>query len=184
MRLASFSTSDLPRARLGIVQGDEIVDVDLAARALNRTPYESMLDLIDHYDQGLPDLQAILQKAAGRRFSDVRTFADIGAVHALSKVQLAAPIPRPCKNIVCLGLNYADHAKESAEARGRQAAILEDPLFFTKAPTDRLGSRTGRHYRQNWQEHSRRGRLIARLRLYCPQRRLRARPSITSQAIL
>ncbi len=135
MRLASFSTSDLPRARLGIVQGDEIVDVDLAARAINRTPYESMLDLIDHYDQGLPDLQAILQKAAGRRFSDVRTFADIGAVHALSKVQLAAPIPRPCKNIVCLGLNYADHAKESAEARGRQAAILEDPLFFTKAPT-------------------------------------------------
>jgi 2-keto-4-pentenoate hydratase/2-oxohepta-3-ene-1,7-dioic acid hydratase in catechol pathway len=65
----------------------------------------------------------------------VKTFSDVGAVRALSEVQLAAPIPRPCKNIVCLGLNYADHAKESAEARGRQATILEDPLFFTKAPT-------------------------------------------------
>jgi 2-keto-4-pentenoate hydratase/2-oxohepta-3-ene-1,7-dioic acid hydratase in catechol pathway len=50
-------------------------------------------------------------------------------------VQLAAPIPRPRKNIVCLGQNYAEHAKESAEARGREAAELEAPIFFTKAPT-------------------------------------------------
>jgi 2-keto-4-pentenoate hydratase/2-oxohepta-3-ene-1,7-dioic acid hydratase in catechol pathway len=135
MKLASFSTADLPHARLGLVQQDEIVDVDLAARALDLQPYEHMQDLLDHYEQGMPVLQAVLGKAAGRRFREVKTFAEIGAAYALSGVQLDAPIPRPRKNVMCLGLNYAEHARESAEARGRQATILKAPLFFTKAPT-------------------------------------------------
>ncbi len=135
MKLASFSTADLPHARLGLVQQDEIVDVDLAARALDLQPYEHMQDLLDHYEQGIPVLQAILDKAAGRRLREVKTFAEIGAAYALSEVQLDAPIPRPRKNVMCLGLNYAEHARESAEARGRQATILKAPIFFTKAPT-------------------------------------------------
>src|SRR5712691_850637 len=135
MKFVSFSTTDIPRPHLGMIQDSEVLDVDLAAHALTIIGPDQMLDLIEDYEKGKLVLQAILDKAAGRRFSEVKTFASIGAVHDVSEVQLAAPIPRPCKNIVCLGLNYADHAKESAEARGRQAAILEDPLFFTKAPT-------------------------------------------------
>ena len=135
MKLASFSTTDIPKPRLGIVRDNEVVDVDLAARALNIIPYDQVLDLLDHYEQGMQALNAILGKAVNRRLSEVRTFAEIGAVHSLSNVQLAAPIPRPRKNIICLGENYAEHAKESAEARGRQATGLEAPIFFTKAPT-------------------------------------------------
>ncbi len=135
MKLASFSTADLPHTRLGLVQQDEIVDVDLAARALDLQPYEHMQDLLDHYEQGMPVLQAILDKAAGRRLREVKTFAEIGAAYTLSEVQLDAPIPRPRKNVMCLGLNYAEHARESAEARGRQATVLKAPIFFTKAPT-------------------------------------------------
>jgi 2-keto-4-pentenoate hydratase/2-oxohepta-3-ene-1,7-dioic acid hydratase in catechol pathway len=135
MKLATFSTTDLPHARLGLVQQDEILDVDLAARALGLQPYGHMQELLDAYEQGMQVLQAILQKAAGRRLRDVKTFSEIGAAYALSEVQLDAPIPRPRKNVVCLGLNYAEHARESAEARGRQPTILKAPLFFTKAPT-------------------------------------------------
>ena len=36
---------------------------------------------------------------------------------------------------MCLGLNYISHAKESAQARGREFKIPEAPVFFTKAPT-------------------------------------------------
>jgi 2-keto-4-pentenoate hydratase/2-oxohepta-3-ene-1,7-dioic acid hydratase in catechol pathway len=135
MKLASFSTVDIPKARLGIVQNNEIVDVDLAARALDMHPYEQMLDVIEQYEQATPTLHSILDKATRRRFSEVRTFSEIGAVHELSDVQLVAPIPQPRKNVVCLGLNYAEHAKESAQARGRETTLLEDPLFFTKATT-------------------------------------------------
>src|SRR5712692_2363894 len=124
MKLASFSTTDIPKIRLGIVQDNEIVDVDLAARALNIIPFEQMLDLLEHYDQGMRELDAILDKAGGRPFSEVKTFTEIGAVHDLSDVQLAAPIPRPRKNIMCLGWNYAEHAQAP-----------EYPVIFTKAPT-------------------------------------------------
>ncbi|MFQ6053721.1 MAG: fumarylacetoacetate hydrolase family protein, partial [Candidatus Bathyarchaeia archaeon] len=56
-----------------------------------------------------------------------------GVLRELSDVELDAPIPRPRKNIVCLGLNYADHA---AEAR---RALPEYPVFFTKPPTAVVG---------------------------------------------
>ena len=135
MKLASFSTTAIPKVRIGIVQDNEIIDVDLAARALNIIPHEQMLDLLDHYGQGMRELNAILDKAGGRRFSEVKTFTEIGAVHDLSVVQLAAPIPRPRKNIMCLGWNYAEHAKETALIRGQETKAPEYPVFFTKAPT-------------------------------------------------
>ena len=135
MKLASFSTAAIPKVRIGIVQNNEIIDVDLAARALNIIPHEQMLDLLDHYGQGMRELNAILDKAGDRRFSEVKTFTEIGAVHNLSEVQLAAPIPRPRKNIMCLGWNYAEHAKETALIRGQEAKAPEYPVIFTKAPT-------------------------------------------------
>jgi len=135
MKLASFSTTAIPKVRIGIVQDNEIIDVDLAARALNIIPHEQMLDLLEHYGQGMQELNAILDKARDRRFSEVKTFTEIGAVHNLSDIQLAAPIPRPRKNLMCLGWNYADHAKETALIRGQDTKAPEYPVFFTKAPT-------------------------------------------------
>ena len=135
MKLASFSTAAIPKVRIGIVQDNEIIDVDLAARALNIIPHEQMLDLLDHYGQGMRELNAILDKAGGRPFSEVKTFTEIGAVHNLSDIQLAAPIPRPRKNLMCLGWNYADHVKETALIRGQDTKAPEYPVIFTKAPT-------------------------------------------------
>jgi len=57
----------------------------------------------------------------------------------LSAVTLLAPIPRPRKNIVCLGMNYAAHALESARARGNPEVLPRYPVFFTKAPTAVIG---------------------------------------------
>ncbi len=135
MKLATFSTPAISKPGLGLVQNDEIVDVDLAARALNLIPPDSMLELLDHPQQGMYDLHEILNKAEGRRFSEVKTFSEIGAVHKLADVQLVAPIPRPRKNIMCLGWNYAEHEKETAALRGRVSSIPEHPVLFTKAPT-------------------------------------------------
>ncbi|HVU66762.1 MAG TPA: fumarylacetoacetate hydrolase family protein [Ktedonobacteraceae bacterium] len=135
MRLVSFSTSALPQVRVGLVQGQEVVDVDLAARALNRSPYEQMLDVLEQRDESLPTLRAIVEKAQGRQLSEVRTFANVGAVHDLGAVHLAAPIPRPRKNIMCLGRNYYDHALESYQARGQERPQGDAPVIFTKATT-------------------------------------------------
>jgi 2-keto-4-pentenoate hydratase/2-oxohepta-3-ene-1,7-dioic acid hydratase in catechol pathway len=135
MRFVSFSTTSIPLPHLGIVQNNEVLDVDLASQALTFIGPDQMLDLLEHYGERKPILQAIFNRVAGRRFSEVKIFSAVGAVQTLSEVQLAAPIPRPRKNIMCLGLNYADHAKESAEARGREVSLPEYPVIFTKAPT-------------------------------------------------
>ena len=60
----------------------------------------------------------------------VSAAAEAAADHALplEDVRLLAPVPRPPK-IVCVGLNYHDHAEEQDEE------IPERPLLFGKAPT-------------------------------------------------
>ena len=55
-----------------------------------------------------------------------------GAVFPLSAVKLMAPIPRPPK-IICIGLNYRDHAIETG------MAIPTTPTVFTKFPTAVIG---------------------------------------------
>jgi len=47
-------------------------------------------------------------------------------------VRLGSPVARPSK-IVCIGLNYADHAKES------KAAIPSEPVIFLKATSSLCG---------------------------------------------
>jgi 2-keto-4-pentenoate hydratase/2-oxohepta-3-ene-1,7-dioic acid hydratase in catechol pathway len=46
----------------------------------------------------------------------------------LAKARLEAPLPRPARNVFCLGRNYKEHAAE----RGAEAP--PHPVYFTKAP--------------------------------------------------
>ncbi len=52
----------------------------------------------------------------------------------LRSVALEAPI-RPMRNVFCVGLNYLEHAREGAQARGRPLKLPGVPTFFTKAQT-------------------------------------------------
>ncbi len=52
----------------------------------------------------------------------------------LAQVTLDAPV-RPLRNTFCVGLNYLDHANESARAVGREPKLPTYPTFFTKATT-------------------------------------------------
>jgi 2-keto-4-pentenoate hydratase/2-oxohepta-3-ene-1,7-dioic acid hydratase in catechol pathway len=52
---------------------------------------------------------------------------------------LIAPIPKPAKNVFCVGRNYIDHVQEIAGARGFQPDFPKYPQFFTKPPTAVVG---------------------------------------------
>ncbi len=54
---------------------------------------------------------------------------------SLEEVNLLAPIPRPQKNIFCVGKNYTEHAIEMGSADD----IPEHIMVFTKAPTTVIG---------------------------------------------
>lgn len=135
MRFVSFATQRLPKPHLGLVREDEVLDIDLAGQALGLNAPDQMQELIENYTNYQSVLQALLERAGSRRFSEVRAYAEIGAAHRLDAVQLAAPIPRPRKNIFCVGVNYSEHARETAALRGRSPEAPAAPLFFTKAPT-------------------------------------------------
>jgi 2-keto-4-pentenoate hydratase/2-oxohepta-3-ene-1,7-dioic acid hydratase in catechol pathway len=113
LRLVTYTHED--NVRLGAVKGDSVVDLSSVA--------PDMLTLIDLGSAGLASASRLVESAP----------QDSGP--ALHDVTLLAPIPRPRKNIVCLGMNYAAHAYESARARGNPEVLPEYPVFFTKAPT-------------------------------------------------
>ncbi|MFN9975269.1 MAG: fumarylacetoacetate hydrolase family protein, partial [Phycisphaerae bacterium] len=58
-------------------------------------------------------------------------------------VKLLAPFPRPAKNILCVGKNYHDHAREfhssGFDASAGKEAIPEVPIMFTKWPNSVIG---------------------------------------------
>ncbi|KIL77619.1 fumarylacetoacetate hydrolase family protein [Bacillus badius] len=53
------------------------------------------------------------------------------AAVSAAEVEWLAPIPRPAKNVMCIGKNYRDHAIEM----GGEESIPKDLMVFTKAPT-------------------------------------------------
>jgi 2-keto-4-pentenoate hydratase/2-oxohepta-3-ene-1,7-dioic acid hydratase in catechol pathway len=56
-------------------------------------------------------------------------------IYPLSNIRLLAPIPRPAKNVFCVGKNYVEHALEL----GSDADIPEHIMLFSKAPTTVVG---------------------------------------------
>lgn len=57
-------------------------------------------------------------------------------------VRIHAPIPRPRKNVMCVGRNYADHAAEFSRSgfdASERSAVPEHPVIFTKAASSIIG---------------------------------------------
>ena len=56
----------------------------------------------------------------------------------LSELELCAPIPRPERNIFCVGKNYFEHAHEFSasgfDSSAAKGAVPEFPIVFSKVP--------------------------------------------------
>lgn len=60
-------------------------------------------------------------------------FEKSGVALNLSEVRLLAPLERPLGDIICLGINYMDHAKESAKFKGENFDDKREyPVYFSK----------------------------------------------------
>ncbi|MBM3354041.1 MAG: fumarylacetoacetate hydrolase family protein [Betaproteobacteria bacterium] len=75
-----------------------------------------------------PDMISLIEK--GRKAIKVSNRKTI----ALSSVKLLAPIPRPRKNVFCVGWNYLEHFEEGAKARAPGVELPAHPTYFTKQP--------------------------------------------------
>jgi 2-keto-4-pentenoate hydratase/2-oxohepta-3-ene-1,7-dioic acid hydratase in catechol pathway len=87
--------------------------------------FEDMLQLIE---SGHDAMELIIQAVENKeKMSSV--------ILDEENIRILAPIPRPRKNIYCIGLNYKEHSEEWTGNKD----IAEVPVIFTKAPLTVIG---------------------------------------------
>ena len=77
-----------------------------------------------------PDMNTLIETASP---GDLEAALPGAAAVPLGEVTLLAPIPRPRQDVICLGMNYRDHAKEAAKYDA-EAFAKEKPaaVYFSK----------------------------------------------------
>lgn len=86
---------------------------------------------------GWYDLQTLLEQETD--FKVVLNQATACMQVAPKDVEWLAPIPRPRKNIMCMGLNYFEHIEEALSLSGKTAKKPAYPIVFTKSVSSVVG---------------------------------------------
>lgn len=116
MRLISYRTSNGHTAG-GVLRADGTV---VALRDLG---HAEVLDLIE----AGPEAWANVAEAS----------AMAAAAARLDELELLAPVPRPPRNMICVGVNYRSHFDEGKRPEG--TTVPEAPVLFTKPWTALVG---------------------------------------------
>ena len=80
------------------------------------------------------DMNTLIETASPADLRSAASAAERAGVRVpLAEVELLAPIPRPRQDILCLGMNYKDHADEAAQYNA-EAFTTEKPVavYFSK----------------------------------------------------
>lgn len=107
----------------GVLNADETAVIPASELGVNAN---NMIDLIEKLGGKLP------------------TVPENAKSIELSKVKLEAPIPEPRQDVICLGLNYRDHAEEATRADAVFDVQRGDAVYFSKrlqravAPNDKI----------------------------------------------
>jgi 2-keto-4-pentenoate hydratase/2-oxohepta-3-ene-1,7-dioic acid hydratase in catechol pathway len=133
MRLITFDAGQGSRPGVHLDE-TSILDLDAAlaqAPAIDQAPFGSVHELIGRGAAALAAIQRLLQMAARGELE--------AAEVATAKARLLAPIPRPAKNVFCVGRNYVEHIAEGARAQRIALELPKYPVFFSKPPTAVIG---------------------------------------------
>ena len=121
MKLVTYSTLPAGEPRPGLLVDDKKI-VDIPASLGDSAELASLLGIIKAGPKALEKLKALAAKPAASTI-------------ALGDVKLHAPIPRPVKNVFCVGWNYLEHFEEGAQKLQEKRELPNHPVFFSKATT-------------------------------------------------
>ncbi len=128
MRLLTYERDGSPR--LGTLLEDRVADLAEAAVGTGGPVMpDEMLAFIEGGEPVLERAQRLIETLS----SDGEALRRLS--RPLAQTRLLAPIARPRRNVVCVGLNYAEHAAESRVTQG----LPEHPVYFTKPPSTVIG---------------------------------------------
>lgn len=138
MKLLTFKVGNT--VKLGLLCNGEIVDLPKAyayfqdnmdRMVKNQIFPQDMLSLLEMGDSGI-ELARAVEDRVKRNLQKLESVTP-KIIFNIENIELLPPVTVR-KNIICLGLNYADHAAET------NFPIPEYPVFFTKSPTSIVGN--------------------------------------------
>ena len=144
MQLLTYKTGD--GDAVGLHRGGTVYSVEACLESAGSDlgasvpagPVPDLKGMIETRAQWEPSLRALeekLDRFIERIPAPARKPAD--------EVTFLPPIPRPGKNPVMLGRNYQAHAEEGTRVYAAHigSALIENPIYFTKAATSLVGHR-------------------------------------------
>ena len=118
MKLLAYEVDK--RSFLGVFNENETWAYPISAAGME---YRSMKDLIcEAGPSEMEMLDYISKKAPG----------DVTGAAPVEEIKIVSPIPEPDQDIICLGINYMDHAAESARFQKEEFARPEKAIYFSK----------------------------------------------------
>jgi len=126
MKLLTYKTQDT-EPRLGFIHNNQVIDMQDFGDVSNFPLPNDMLELIDMGFEIIPEITEMIAETPENFFEEIAYETD--------EVTILAPIERPRKNIIGIGLNYTEHVAESARTLDTTGKLPTKPIIFSKPPT-------------------------------------------------
>ena len=133
MKLLTY-TFNSDKQQLGVLNNDTIINLERFGQKTGIDFPKTMLDLIDAGLDEVAKINEAIQNA------NENTIADCSL--PMKEANILAPIPKPRKNIIGIGLNYTEHIAESARTLDTSNELPKQPIIFSKPPTSVTGTNT------------------------------------------
>ena len=126
MKLLTYKTQDTA-PRLGFIHNNQVVDMEDFGEISNFPLPNDMLDLIDMGFEIIAEISELISETPENFFEEI--------AYEMNEVTILAPIEKPRKNIIGIGLNYTEHVAESARGLDTTGKLPTKPIIFSKPPT-------------------------------------------------
>jgi len=126
MKLLTYKTQDT-EPRLGFIHNNQVIDMQDFGDISNFPLPNDMLELIDMGFEIIPEITEMIAETPENFFEEI--------AYEMDEVTILAPIEKPRKNIIGIGLNYTEHVAESARTLDTTGKLPTKPIIFSKPPT-------------------------------------------------
>ena len=126
MKLLTYKTKD-SEPRLGFIHNNQVIDMEDFGEISNFPLPSSMLELIDMGYELVEELNDMIADTEQGLMDEI--------AYEMDEIIFLAPIPKPRKNIIGIGLNYTEHVAESARTLDTTGKLPQKPIIFSKPPT-------------------------------------------------
>jgi 2-keto-4-pentenoate hydratase/2-oxohepta-3-ene-1,7-dioic acid hydratase in catechol pathway len=133
MKLLTYKTQDT-EPRLGFLHNNQVVDMEDFGEISNFPLPNDMLDLIDMGFEIIAEINDLISETSQAQIDEIS--------YGIDEITILAPIEKPRKNIIGIGLNYTEHVAESARGLDTTGKLPTKPIIFSKPTTTVTGTNT------------------------------------------